>query len=209
MSNETIDLQKIFRETTETLLNPKEYFSSMPLEGGFAEPIIKAAIYGVVAGLFALLWSLLGFSPTGGGGIWGGAVGVMALIWSVVGAIATAFIGGALMAVISIICGGNRELEANVRVASSLMAVYPIRAFLAFTYGISFSLGGIVGLGISLYCVYLIYHAAVEALKGKEPSVKIAAIVLVAFTLIGFYGGRKANETLENYSNMFQEEQVD
>ena len=65
MSNETIDLQKIFRETTETLLNPKEYFSSMPLEGGFAEPIIKAAIYGVVAGLFAPLWSLLGFSPTG------------------------------------------------------------------------------------------------------------------------------------------------
>ena len=209
MSNETIDLQKIFRETTETLLNPKEYFSSMPLEGGFAEPIIKAAIYGVVAGLFGLLWSLLGFSPTGGGGIWGGAVGVMALIWSVVGAIETAFIGGALLAVISIICGGNRDLEANVRVASSLMAVYPIRAFLAFMYGISFELGGIVGLGISLYCVYLIYHAAVEALKGKEPSVKIAAIVLVAFVLIGFYGGRKANKALENYSDMYQEEQVD
>ncbi len=209
MSNETIDLQKIFRETTETLLNPKEYFSSMPLEGGYAEPIIKAAIYGVVAGLFALLWSLLGFSPTGGGGIWGGAVGVMALIWSVVGAIATAFIGGALMAVISIICGGNRDLEANVRVASSLMAVYPIRAFLAFMYGISFELGGIVGLGISLYCVYLIYHAAIEALKGRETSVKIAAIVLVVFALIGFYGGKEVYKTLEDNSDMFQEEQVD
>ena len=209
MSNETIDLQKIFRETTETLLNPKEYFSSMPLEGGYAEPIIKAAIYGVVAGLFALLWSLLGFSPTGGGGIWGGAVGVMALIWSVVGAIATAFIGGALMAVISIICGGNRDLEANVRVASSLMAIYPIRAFLAFMYGISFELGGIVGLGISLYCVYLIYHAAIEALKGRETSVKIAAIVLVVFALIGFYGGKEVYKTLEDNSDMFQEEQVD
>lgn len=208
MSNETIDLQKILNETRETLLNPKEYFSSMSLQGGYVEPIIKAAIYGVVAGLFALLWSLLGFSPTGGGGIWGGAVGVMALIWSVVGAIATAFIGGALMAVISIICGGNRDLEANVRVASSLMAVYPIRAFLAFTYGISFSLGGIVGLGISLYCVYLIYHAAIEALKGREPSVKIAAIALVVFSLIGFYGGKKVNESMEGYSDMFQEEQV-
>ncbi len=140
MNDLKLDLQKIFRETTETLLNPKEYFSSMSLEGGYIEPIIKAAIYGVVAGLFSLLWSLLGFSPMGGGGIWGGAVGVMALIWSVVGAIATAFIGGALMAVISIICGGNRDLEANVRVAASLMAVYPIRAFLAFTYGISFAL---------------------------------------------------------------------
>ena len=114
MNDLKLDLQKIFRETTETLLNPKEYFSSMSLEGGYAEPIIKAAIYGVVAGLFALLWSLLGFSPMGGGGIWGGAVGVMALIWSVVGAIATAFIGGALMSVISIICGGN--LMANHKI---------------------------------------------------------------------------------------------
>ena len=208
MNDLKLDLQKIFRETTETLLNPKEYFSSMSLEGGYIEPIIKAAIYGVVAGLFSLLWSLLGFSPMGGGGIWGGAVGVMALIWSVVGAIATAFIGGALMAVISIICGGNRDLEANVRVAASLMAVYPIRAFLAFTYGISFALGGIVGLGISLYCVYLIYHAAIEALNGKEPSVKIAAIALVVLALLGFYGGKKASESMEDYSDMFQEEQV-
>ena len=209
MNDLNLNLQKILRESTETLLNPKEYFSSMSLQGGYVEPIIKAAIYGVVAGLFALLWSLLGFSPTGGGGIWGGAIGVMALIWSVVGAIATAFIGGALMAVISIICGGNRDLEANVRVASSLMAIYPIRAFLAFTYGISFSLGGIVGLGISLYCVYLIYHAAIEALKGRETSVKIAAIVLVVFALIGFYGGKEVYKTLEDNSDMFQEEQVD
>jgi len=208
MNDLNLDLQKILNETRETLLNPKEYFSSMSLQGGYVEPIIKAAIYGVVAGLFALLWSLLGFSPTGGGGIWGGAIGVMALIWSVVGAIATAFIGGALMAVISIICGGNRDLEANVRVASSLMAIYPIRAFLAFTYGISFSLGGIVGLGISLYCVYLIYHAAIEALKGREPSVKIAAIVLVVFALIGFYGGKEVYKTLEDHSDMYQEEQV-
>jgi len=208
MNDLNLNLQKILRESTETLLNPKEYFSSMSLHGGYVEPIIKAAIYGVVAGLFALLWSLLGFSPTGGGGIWGGAIGVMALIWSVVGAIATAFIGGALMAVISIICGGNRDLEANVRVASSLMAIYPIRAFLAFTYGISFSLGGIVGLGISLYCVYLIYHAAIEALKGRETSVKIAAIVLVVFALIGFYGGKEVYKTLEDQSDMYQDEQV-
>ena len=208
MNDLNLDLQKIFNETRETLLNPKEYFSSMPLEGGFAEPIIKAAIYGVVAGLFALLWSLLGFSPMGGGGIWGGAVGVMALIWSVIGAIATAFIGGALMTVISRICGGNTDFEANVRVASSLMAIYPIRAFLSFMYGISFVLGGIVGLGISLYCVYLIYHAAIEALNGKEPSVKVAAIVLVAFSLIGFYGGKEVYKTLEDHSDMYQEEQV-
>ena len=58
MSNETIDFRRITRESRETLFNTKEYFSSMSLEGGYAEPVIKAAIYGTVAGLFSLLWSV-------------------------------------------------------------------------------------------------------------------------------------------------------
>ena len=65
MSNESIDFKKILNDSRETLLNPKGYFSSMPLAGGLVGPLIKAAIYGVVAGLFALLWSVLGFSALG------------------------------------------------------------------------------------------------------------------------------------------------
>ncbi|MEN8201663.1 MAG: Yip1 family protein [Bacteroidota bacterium] len=208
MSNDSIDINKILNETRETLLNPKDYFSSMPLAGGFAEPVIKAAMYGVVAGIFALIWSLLGWSAVGEGGMLGGAVGIMALIWSIIGAIIAVFIGGAVMLVISAICGGNTDYEANVRVAASLMAVYPINAFLAFFYGISFTLGGLVSLAVSLYSIYMLYHAAIEALKGKESTVKIVAIVLVVFSLIGFYGGRKANSTFDDFSNSHQFEQL-
>ena len=207
MSNENIDLNKLLKETRETLLNPKEYFASMPLTGGYAEPVIKAAIYGVVAGLFALLWSVLGMSALGGG-VWGGAVGIMALIWSIIGAIIAVFIGGAIMLVISAICGGNTDFEANVRVAASLMAVYPINAFLAFLYGISLSLGSGVGLLVSFYSLYLLYHAAIQALKGKESSVRIVGIVLVLLALLGFFGGRKASNTAQNFSDMFKEEQM-
>ena len=207
MSNENIDLNKLLKETRETLLNPKEYFSSMPITGGYAEPVIKAAIYGVVAGLFALLWSVLGMSALGGG-VWGGAVGIMALIWSIIGAIIAVFIGGAIMLVISAICGGNTDFEANVRVAASLMAVYPINAFLAFLYGISFSLGSGVGLLVSFYSLYLLYHAAIQALKGKESSVRIVGIVLVLLALLGFFGGRKASNTAHDFSDMFKEEQM-
>ena len=208
MNKLNIDLPRILRESRETLLNPKAYFSSMLLEGGYTEPIIKAAIYGVVAGLFSLLWSQLGMSAVGEAGVLGGAAGLVALFWSVLGAVAAVFIGGAVMFIISSACGGNNNFEANVRVASSLMAVYPINAFLSFTYGISFALGGIVGLVMSLFSVYLVYHAAIEALKGREPSVKIAAIVLVVLALIGFYGGKELNKTLENYTDIYQEEQV-
>ena len=140
MNDTSIDLHKILTETRETLLNPKEYFASMPLKGGFAEPVIKAVIYGIAAGLFSLLWSLLGLSVTAGGGVLGGAAGLMALFWSILGSVIVVFIGGAVMFVISAACGGNTDFEANLRVASSLMAVYPINAFLSFFYGINFAL---------------------------------------------------------------------
>jgi hypothetical protein len=208
MSNESIDFKKILNDSRETLLNPKGYFASMPLAGGLAEPLIKAAIYGVLAGLFALLWSVLGFSAMGAG-ILGGAVGFMSLIWSIIGAIIGLFICGALMLVISAICGGNTDYEANVRVSASLMVVYPINAFLAFFYAINFTLAGLVGLAVSLYGIYLLYHAVIQALKGKESSVKIVAIVLLVFALVGFFGGRRASNSIRDFSEMYEEELVD
>lgn len=208
MSNESIDLNKILKDSRETLLNPKGYFASMQLTGGFTEPLIKAAIYGTVAGLFALLWSVLGWSAAGAG-LWGSAVGIMALVWSIIGAIIAVFIGGAVMLVISAICGGNTDYEANVRVAASLMVVYPINAFLAFFYGISFTLGGVVALAVNLYSLYLLYHAAIQALKGKESSVRIVAIVLLILVVLGFLGGRRASKSFRDFSSSFQEELVD
>jgi hypothetical protein len=181
----------------------------MSLSGGLAEPLIKAAIYGAVAGLFALLWSLLGWSAMGFGGILGGAVGIMALIWSVIGAIVGVFIGGAILLAISAICGGNTDFEANVRVAASLMVIYPINAFLAFMYGINYTLGGVIGLAVNLYAIYLLYLAVIHSLKGKESSMRIVGIVLVALVLLGFFGGRRASKSIRDYSDMFNEEMVD
>jgi len=207
MSNESIDFKKILKDSRETLLNPKTYFQSMPLTGGITEPLIKAAIYGTLAGLFALLWSVLGLSALGAG-LLGGAVGIMSLIWSIIAAIIGLFIGGVIMLVISAICGGNTDFEANLRVSASLMVIYPINAFLALFYGINFTLGGVIALAVSLFGIYLLYHAIIQALKGKESSVKIVAIVLLILALVGFFGGRRASKSLMNYTEMFEEEQV-
>jgi hypothetical protein len=208
MANESIDLNKILKDTRETLLNPKEYFESMPLSGGLAEPLIKAVIYGTVAGLFALLWSVLGWSALGGGFL-GGAVGIMALIWSVVGAVIGVLIGGAILLAISAICGGNQDFEANLRVAASLMAIYPVSALLAVLYGLNYTLGGVIGLAVNLYGLYLLYQAVISALKGKESSAKIVLIVLALIVLLGFFGGRRATKSIRDYSDTYMEEMMD
>lgn len=208
MSDNSIDLNKILKDSRDTLLNPKEYFESMPLSGGLAEPLIKAAIYGTVAGLIALLWSVLGWSAIGGGFL-GGAVGIMALIWSVVGAIIGVLIGGVILLAISAICGGNQDFEANLRVAASIMAIYPVSALLAVLYGLNYTLGGVVGLAVNLYGLYLLYQAVVSALKGKESSAKIVLIVLALIVMLAYFAGRRATKSIMDYSDIFQEEMVD
>ena len=208
MSNDNINIQKIISETRETLQNPKEYFFSMPLSGGFVDPVIKAAAYGVIGGIFALIWSLLGLTDLDQG-MWGETLGIMALIWSIVGAIIGVFIGGAIILIISAICGGNTNYEANVRVAAALMALYPINAFLSFLYGISYSLGGLAGLAISLWSVYLVYLSVIMALKGRESTAKIVAVVLLILSLLGFWGGSQANKSFDEFKDNYQFEQLD
>jgi hypothetical protein len=119
------------------------------------------------------------------------------------------FIAGALMLVVSAICGGNTDYEANVRVAASLMVVYPINVFLSFFYGISMILGGLVGLLVSFYSIYLLYTAAIQALKGKESSARIVAIVLLVLSLLGFIGGQRANKAVRDISDIIRQEQLD
>jgi len=208
MSNESIDLKKILKDSRETLLNPKEYFTSMSLSGGFVEPLIKAAIYGILAGLFSLLWNVLGFSAIGIGA-WGSAVGIISLIWSVVGAMIGVFIGGIVVLVISAICGGNTDFEASVRVSASLMVIYPVSACLAFFYAINFTLGGLVGLIVNLYGLYLLYEAIIRAMKGKESSMRIVLIVLAVIVMLGFFQGRRASNKLKDFSDMYGQELVE
>jgi len=204
MSNEKIDFNKILKDSRETLLNPKEYFTSMSLTGGFVEPLIKAAIYGTLAGLFSLLWSILGFSAMGIGA-WGGALGIMSLIYAIIGSIIGVFIGGVVVLVISAICGGNTDFEASVRVSASLMVVYPISACLAFFYAINFTLGGLVGLIVNLYGLYLLYEAIIRALKGKESAMKIVLIVLAVIVMLGFFQGRRTSNTLRDFTEMYED----
>ena len=169
MNNGTFDFNLFLKESKETLLNPKSYFSTMKISGGMIEPLIKAVIYGAIAGVIYFLWGILGLGSAVGG-LFGGAVGIMLFIWAFIAAVIGMFIGGVVLLIISSICKGNTDFEANVRVTAALMVVVPISALFGFTMGINFSLGLIISLVIKLYGLWLLYHGLVEALKGKKYS---------------------------------------
>ena len=204
MSNGTFDFNAFIKESKDVLVNPKSYFSTMKTSGGMVEPLIKAVIYGAIAGVFAFLWSLLKIGAVTGG-LLGGAVGIMALVGYIVGAIIGLFIGAVILLILSSICKGSTDFEANVRVTAAVMVVMPISAFLGFAGGVNFYFGAIVGLAVNIFALWLLYNGLVEALKSKPETTKIVMYVLIAifvlFILIGMGVRKKANQFMNEFNN--------
>ncbi len=208
MSNSTFDLNEFIRESKEVLVNPKSYFSTMKTSGGLVEPLIKAVLYGALAGIIAFLWSLFGIGAVTGGMI-GGAIGAMALIWYIVAAVFGLFIGAVILLVISSICKGSTDFEANARVTAAIMVIMPISALLSFTMGINTYFGMIINLAVNIFALWLLYNGLVESLKAKQETARIVMYILIAlfviFMLIGLGTKNRANRYLDTYNKEFKE----
>jgi hypothetical protein len=198
MSNGTFDFNLFLNESKETLLNPKSYFSTLKTDGGITEPLIKAVIYGAISGALYFIWGIIGFGGAVGG-MFGGAVGIMLFIWAIIGAVIGVFIIGIVMLILSSICKGNTDFEANVRVAASLLVIMPVSAILGFTYGINFYFGMVVGVIVKVYMLWLLYHALVETLKGNAETAKIVSYVLIGLIVLFFLLGLR---TTNRFSSM-------
>ncbi|SRR6056297_32861 len=194
-------------DSKNTLTNPKEYFASMAKEGGFGEPIIKALLYGLVAGLITFIWGIIGLSAAGGlGAMFGGAVGIMAIVGGLIFALIGLFIGGLIMLIISAICGGNTSYEANVRVTAALMVMSPVQALLGFTGGINFYLGAIVGLAVSLYGLWLLYNALTSSLQAKEGASKVVTIILAVLVVLMTITSFTAYKAASSFGDKYQKD---
>ncbi|MBW6500639.1 MAG: YIP1 family protein [Bacteroidales bacterium] len=208
MSNSSFDFNEFVRESKETLLNPKSYFAGMRTSGGMVEPLIKAVLYGAIAGVIALLWSVIGIGSVTGSAF-GGALGAMALVWYIVGAVIGLFIGAVILLIISSVCKGSTDFEANARVTASAMVILPISALLSFTMGINLYLGLIINLAVNLFTLWLLYNGLVESLKARPDSCRIVmfilAALLVLFMLIGLGTKNRVEKYLDNYDRDLKE----
>jgi hypothetical protein len=201
MSDGTFDFNELIKDSKEVLVNPKSYFATMKTTGGMTEPLIKAVIYGVIAGAFSFLWSILHIGAAGAG-MFGSAVGILSFVWSVVGAIIALFVGGVVLLVISAICKGSTDFESNVRVTAAVLVLMPVSAFFGFAGGINLYLGAIVSLAVSVFAFWLLYNGLTETLKSKPDTTRIVLLVLIALVVIVTLAGiRTANKFKNSFEN--------
>jgi len=183
MNNEEFDFSLFIKESVNLLVNPKGAFSSMKTSGGLAEPLIKALIYGFISGIIAVIWSLLRIGIMSGG-FYGGSSATMFFVSEIGGSIIGLFLGGLILLVISSICKGNTDFEANIRVLASVWVLMPVATFLRFTGAISPFLGSLVNLGISIFSLWLLYNGLVEALKTKPETTRIVMYIFAALMVL-------------------------
>jgi hypothetical protein len=197
----TFDINAFINESKQTLLSPKAYFPTMKTSGGLGEPIIKVVIYGAVAGILTFIWSVIGLGALKAG-VFGSAIGAMALVWYIIGAVVGLFVGAVILLIISSVCRGNTDFEANVRVIAAVMVVMPINALLSFTLGINLYLGTILTLCVNLYALYLIYIGLTETLKTTQQTTRVVMYVIagliVLFTLMGLSATRSLKKMMGN-----------
>jgi hypothetical protein len=205
------DFQKFIDDSKQALLNPKDFFSKLELTGGFVEPLVKATIYGVIAGVLNMIWSFL-LVGQAFGGIFGGTAGIGALFLTIIGAIIGSFIAGVIILVLSSISNGHTDFEACYKVGVGLMVVFPISALLNVLVGISFWVNTIASIALNLYALYMLYFAITESLKAKAETAKILTYVLggllIMFLLIGA-AARKVAKSLGNYGSKYMEKELE
>jgi hypothetical protein len=201
MSESSFDFNAFIKESKDVLITPKSYFSTMKITGGLGEPVIKALIYGAVAGIISFLWSLVHL----GGGMFGGGVGIMILIWTIIGAVIGLFIGAVLTLIVSAICKGSTDFEANAIVTAAIMVVMPISALLGFISGFNLTAGAIVGVAVNIFALYLLYHGLVEALKANPGTTRIVMYVLIGLLVIFMLVGMGTRRRVSNMNSDLKE----
>ena len=205
MNNGTFDFNAFIKEAKETLLNPKSYFAALKITGGLIDPLIKAVIYGLIAGVFAFLWNILNLSSMTGGML-GNSVGVFIIAKYAFISVVGLFIGAVITLIISSICKGNTDFEANVRVVAAILVILPISAALDFTGGLNFYFGIVVSLAINIFAFWLLYNGLIETLKTKPETTKIVIYVLIGIfvitMLLGVQKMSEANRILNQFKNI-------
>ncbi len=182
----------IVDETRRLLSDPRTFFSGLPLQGGFAEPVIRAAAYGLAAGIANLLMAALGIpglmhrgmGPGMQGFAPGAGMGLGGLVAMPVMALVGLFIGGGLLLLLSAICKGRTGYEACVRITSCLMVGMVISQLAMLLFVAGPMVGGLGLLAASLYSLWLGYMGLVHGLKADQGRARIAVAVLAVLSLL-------------------------
>lgn len=192
-----LKLKNFFNECVQTVTAPKNYFINYQKLPEFKTPIIKASVFGLIAGIITFIWSLLGIIPTTSL-IKSFISGILLLPLT---SIIMLFIGSLILLLISMICGGSKSYKESVHIQACLLVMVPVNSFFSFTYAVNIYLGILAGIVLSLYALWLSYNGIVYGLSGKPLRARIVvgivACMIVLLSILSVVALKTAERMLD------------
>jgi len=194
MSEDQFSFHQFLEDSKNTLINPKKYFSSMSEVHSMGNSIIKALIYGLIAGIINFIWSELNLTIISfilsiifkGSSAVGIMAGITTLITSIMLSVFILITGSIILLLLSAVCGGISKFETIVSVTASLMVLIPLHAILNVTFWFDIFLGFVISLIIGLYGIRMLYYALVNTFKANEGIVRAITIILAIIPTLIF-----------------------
>jgi len=191
-------LNAFFQTATKCLLTPTAFFSRLPRQGGFLNPILFGVMSIVVSFVLAYIWySLLG---RGGGGLFGFLIVIPFVVLSAfIIVIIQLFLGSGILHLCLLLLGGaNEGYQATFRVVSYssvtwLFNTIPVVGTIA-------SLWGIVLTVIGLREVHNTSTGKSVAAMAIPVGVVILVALVLAFTVVGFGASKRPAPFLSKFS---------
>ena len=155
---------------SDIFFRPKYFFSKIVADGKMEDAMLRAFMWGLLAGLFVFALHLLRGNP----------LTVFSLFKAViifpVLAVVVLFVCAGLMMLVSEITSGDRDWEIAVKGIASIFFVYPMALILN---ALAFDCTSIwvISMATDLYMLFLLYNIAVYCLHGKKISVLFVLMV--------------------------------
>jgi len=198
-------IQAIQKTAIEIIKNPAGFFKTMPVSGGFADPLIFLAAMGIISGVIQAILSLVGLGVAVSFLMALGAVIIMPLIIAVV-----SFISAGIFFVIWKLMGSTQSYEAAYRCVAYASAIMPIMVLI----GVIPYLGAIIGL---LWMLYLMVIASEKVHRlAPQKAWIVFGVIFALLILLNINAQRTARNTqrqveeinrqIKNMENMTPEE---
>ena len=158
----------------DVIINPRRFFTKIVADGNIEESMLKAFLYGLIAGCLVLGLRLVGGATVTISGIFTAVVIVPVL------AVALLFVMGGLMMLVSEITGGERDWEIAIKGLASIFFIYPaILVLNALAWNCTTI--WIASILVDGYILFLFYNIATYCMRGKKVNVIIVIGIIGLF----------------------------
>jgi len=191
MNAQNEQIKTIQKTTIDVIKNPAGFFETMPVTGGFVDPIIFLAAMGIVAGVIQAILSIVGL---------GASVSFfMALSFIIIMpifAVIFSFIGAGIFFVIWKLMGSGQSYEAAYRCIAYASAITPIMVLI----GVIPYLGAIIGL---LWMLYLMVIASEKVHKlASQKAWIVFGVIFGLFIILNINSQRMARNAQDQMEEL-------